>query len=116
VNGEAIYGTSAGLPLTHFYGPSTLSADRKTLHLFLFYRPWGEISVKGIRNKIKRITLVGHEGELSHRSSGGSADIPGVLWISVPDEACDPLGTVVKVELDGPLDFYAGEGQIVSQN
>ena len=116
VNGEAIYGTHAGLALTHFYGPSTLSADRKTLNLFVFYRPWGEISVKGIRNKIKSITIVGHEGELQHRSSGGSEDIPGVLWISVPAEACEPLGTVVKVELDSPLDFYTGEGQIVSQN
>ena len=118
VHGDAIYGTSAGLPFTHFYGPSTLSADRTTLNLFVLDRPWGEVSVKGIRNKIKRITLVGHEGELTHRISGGAefANIPGVLWINVPAEACNPLGSVVKVELEGPLDFYASEGQVVTQN
>ena len=32
---EAIYGTIAGIPPGHFYGPTTLSDDRQTLYLFL---------------------------------------------------------------------------------
>lgn len=32
---EAIYGTVAGLPEGHFYGPSTLSKDSQTLYLYL---------------------------------------------------------------------------------
>jgi len=32
---EAIFGTVAGLPVGHFYGPSTLSKDSQVLYLFL---------------------------------------------------------------------------------
>ena len=32
---EAIYGSKAGLPSGHFYGPSTISADSQTLYLFV---------------------------------------------------------------------------------
>ena len=112
------YGTKAGLPPTHFYGPSTVSADRTTLYLFVLDRPWREVAVKGLRNKVKSITLLGHQGELPYRISGGAefANIPGVLWIQVPAAACYPLGSVLKIELAGPLDFLAGEGQIVTQN
>jgi alpha-L-fucosidase len=118
VNGQAIYGTTAGLPPTHFYGPSTVSADRKTLYLFVLDRPWNEVAVKGLRSQVKSITLLGQQGELPHRRSGGAefANIPGVLWIQVPAAACHPLGTVVKIELHGPLDVLAGEGQVVTQN
>ena len=118
VNGAAIYGTEAGLPLTHFYGPSTLSKDRSTLYLFILDRPWGEIAVKGIRNKLKSVSLVGQSGELKHHVSGGAefARIPGVTWISVPAEACHPLGSVVKIELERPLDLFSSQGQIITHN
>ena len=118
VNGPAIYGTQAGLPMTHFYGPSTLSPDRTTLHLFVLDRPWGEISVKGVRNGIKSVTVLGQPGELPYRRSGGAtwAGIPGVLWINVPEAACRPLGTVVRLELDGPLDLFSSQGQAITQN
>ena len=39
-----------------------------------------------------------------------------VLWITVPGEECHPLGTVVEIELESPLDIYASEGQVVTQN
>jgi hypothetical protein len=31
--------------------------------------------------------------------------MPGVLWIDVPESALDPDATVIKVELERPLDL-----------
>lgn len=112
VNGEAIYGTRAGLPHGHFYGPSTLSPDRRTLYLFQLDRPWGEVAVKGIRNRIRSATVLGGDGgQLPWRVSGGAdwANIPGVLWLTVPESACRPHGTVLRLELEGTLDLYTGK-------
>ena len=119
INGEAIYGTRAGLPAGHWYGPSTLTADRRTLYLFQLDQPWGEVAVKGIRNKIRSATVVGGDGtQLSLRVSGGAswANIPGVLWLTMPHSACQPLGTALKLEFDEPLDLYTGHGQVITQN
>ena len=42
--------------------------------------------------------------------------VPGVLWIEVPKEACDPLATVLAVELDSPLRLYRGSGHAIQSN
>lgn len=34
----------------------------------------------------------------------------------LPDAACQTHGTVIKLELDGPLDFHAIVGAVVTQN
>ena len=118
-HGEAIYDTVAGLPAGHFYGPSTLSADRKTLYLFQLDRPQAEIAVKGIRNPIRSATVLGADGtQLTRRISGGAgwANIPGVLWLTLPDTALRPHATVIKLEFDAPLDLYTGHGQVITQN
>ena len=57
---EAIYNTSAGIPYDHFYGPTTLSKDKKNLFLFLDYKPIGPVVLKGIKNKVNRIRVVGN--------------------------------------------------------
>jgi len=114
---EAIYGTIAGLPHGHFYGSSTLSKSRETLFLTIFDRPYDSVAVKGIRNNVRRISVVGGR-ELKHRSIGGASwvGLPGVLWIDVPQDALDQDATVIKVELDGPLDLYTGSGDAVTFN
>lgn len=115
---EAVYPSTAGLPHGHFYGASTLSRDRRLLYLIIFDRPWESIAVKGIRNGIERVSVVGADAELAHRVVGGApwARVPGVLWIDIPEELLDPRATVVKVELDGPLDLYAGTGRAIESN
>ena len=40
----------------------------------------------------------------------------GVLWFNVPEAVCQPLGTAIKLELDGSLDLYTGKGQVITQN
>jgi alpha-L-fucosidase len=115
---EALYGTTRGLPHGHFYGASTLSPDQTVLYLFLFDIPRGEITVKGIRNSIKRASVVGHESELPHRVLGGApwAHLPGVTWIDMKEAPLDDEATVIKLELDGPLDLYSGAGDVVTAN
>ena len=117
-HGEALYGTTRGLPHGHFYGATTLSADRTVLYLFLFDRPYDSVAVKGVRNTVKRASLVSSDRELAHRVIGGApwADMPGVLWVDVPETALDPLCTVIKLELDGPLDLDTGAGHAIIAN
>jgi alpha-L-fucosidase len=114
---EAIYGTVTGLPHGHFYGASTLSKDRTMLYLICFDRPNGQVAVKGIHNDVKRVSIVGAE-ELSQKKIGGApwARLPGVLWIDVPESALDPDATVLRVELEGPLELYRGHGDAVTFN
>ncbi len=109
---EAVYGTRAGLPAGHHYGPSTLSKDGQVLYAMLFDYPAGEVAIKGIRNPVRRISILGDGRGLSYRKIGGAPwkNIPGVLWVSIPEETFDPLATVIKIELDGPLDLYHGAG------
>lgn len=115
---EAVYPTQAGLPFGHFSGPTALTTTRETLYLFQFDRPWDQIAVKGIRNNIRRIQVLGSDRELTFRKIGGAdwLKIPGVLWIDLPEDALNPYATVVKVELDGPLDLYHGAGGAIESN
>ncbi|WP_067478712.1 alpha-L-fucosidase [Actinomadura hibisca] len=108
---EAVYGTGAGLPHGHHYGPSTLSADRRTLYLTLFDVPREFVAVRGIRNAVRVARVLGSGRELAHRTVGGFQEVPGVLYLDAPGEAdLDPYATVIAVELDGELDLYTGAG------
>lgn len=115
---EAIFPTTAGLPYGHFGGPSTLSADRKTLYLFHYGMPNNTTAVKGLNNKIKRASIVGSDKELRTRMLGGAGwmNIPGVIWIDSPGEAADPDCTVFKLELETPLNLYGGSSGAIQQN
>lgn len=114
---EALFGTRAGLPLGHFYGTSTLNKTSDVLYLFYFDRPMRGLPVKGIHNEIRRVSVLGG-GEINHRKIGGApwVNLPGILWIDLPDDQIDPNATVIKVELDGPLRLYSGPGHAVSLN
>ncbi|MEW1777848.1 alpha-L-fucosidase [Streptomyces sp. NPDC086777] len=109
---EAVYGTGRGLPAGHHYGPSTLSADRRTLYLTLFDVPRAEIGVRGLATEVRRVTVLGTGTELGHRVTGGLHEAVGVLWIDPPAAAdLDPHATVLAVELDGELELYRGSGR-----
>lgn len=108
----AVYGTVAGLPAGHHYGPSTLSADRRTLYLICFDTPRESIALRGLRTPVKRVSVVGPGTGLGHRIIGGLGEVPGVLWIDAPTDAdVDEYATVLAVELDGELDLYRGTGR-----
>lgn len=109
---EAVHGTVAGLPPGHHYGPSTLSADRRTLYLICFDAPRETVSVRGLRTPVRRVTVLGTGTELSHHVTGGLHDVPGVLWIDAPPaSAVDPHATVLALDLAAPLSLYTGAGR-----
>lgn len=109
---EAVHGSVAGLPPGHHYGPSTLSSDRRTLHLVCFDPPIETVCVRGLRNAVLRISVLGTGTELAHRRTGGLHDVPGDLWIDAPAAAdVAPHGTVLSLELDGELELYTGRGR-----
>lgn len=103
---EALYGTTAGLPPGYFFGVTTLNKARDVLYLYYFEKPMGPIALKGVRNRIRRMSVLGGP-ELSWTLNGGAhwLNMPGVLWINLPDTCLDPEATVIKVELEGPLDL-----------
>jgi alpha-L-fucosidase len=108
---EAIYGSHAGISKGYFYGPSTLSADSTVLFLFLEYKPIGPIAIKGLKNGINRIRVVGNGTKLSHdiKMKQYWSAKPGILYIDVPEEVLDEQVTVIAVQLDGKVDLFEEE-------
>jgi alpha-L-fucosidase len=111
-NGEAIFNTLPGIPQGHFYGATTLSKDSSTLYLFLQGKTSGEVTLKGLKNKIKQITVLGNGTRLTHKIVGkiSWSNVPGLVYINVPENVLDKYVTVLKVELDAPIHLYAGSG------
>lgn len=111
-NGEAVFGTVAGLPQGHFYGPSTLSKDSTTVYLFLPGKTTGQITVRGLQNKIEKVTVVGNGAALTPKIVGkiSWSAVPGLVYIPVPENVQDEYVTVLKLKLDGPLKLYRGHG------
>ncbi|HSZ43666.1 MAG TPA: alpha-L-fucosidase [Trebonia sp.] len=109
---EAIYGTNAGLPPGHHYGPSTVSADRRTLYLYCFDSPREVVSVRGLRTPVRKVSVLGTGAELGHQVTNSFGDVPGILWIDAPSAAdLREHATVLAVELDGELEVYRGKGR-----
>lgn len=111
-NGEAIFGTVAGIPPGHFPGPTTLSKDSTTLFLFLPGKTSGQVVIKGLDNQIQEITMLGAGTKLTHKIVGkiSWSHVPGLVYINVPAEGQDPYVTVLKVQLDKKVKLYRGRG------
>ena len=110
---EAIYGTVAGIPKDYFYGPSALSKDRSTLFLFLDGRPAGPILIKGLKNRINRVWVVGNGTKLGTKIMMKQywSTVPGLAYIDVPGQVLDREMTVLAVLLDGPIELYRESGK-----
>ena len=109
---EAVFGTLGGIPQGHFYGPTTLSKDSSTLYLFLQGNISGNISLKGLMNEIKEISIVGNGTKLTHKIVGkiSWSAVPGLVYINVPETVQDKYVTVLKLKLNGPIKLYRGQG------
>lgn len=118
-NEEAVYGTKDGI-MTRYYlgGGSTLSEDEETLYLFVYQDPKEDICLKGLCNKIKKISVLHSGKELTHAVHGGVPwfGIPGITWIHLDKEDCHKYVTVLKIELEGKVDMYGGSGAVVTHN
>ncbi len=108
-HGEAIYSAQAGIPYEYYYGPTALSKDSTMLYVFVRDIPKdGKVALRGIKNKINRIYVVGNGAMLEHDvfSKVYWSEYPGLLYIDLPKQAIDENYTVIAIMLDGKIDLY----------
>ncbi|REC44110.1 alpha-L-fucosidase [Chryseobacterium pennipullorum] len=115
---EAFFETQKGLPAGHYSGMSALSKDRQTVYLFVEGRPTGPIALKGIKNEIARIRVVGEGTILPHRIYNKLywSERPGIVYIDIPEEKLDKQMTVIAVLLNKPLELYRENVGAVENN
>ena len=115
---EALYETGKGLPDGHYEGLSALSKDRQTLYLFVEGTPTGPVALKGIKNGIARIRLVGEGSMINHEIFNKLywSSIPGIIYIQTPKERLDKNMTVIAVLLDAPLELYREQVGAIENN
>lgn len=115
----AIYETEKGIPYEYYSGPTTLSKDSTILYLYVRDRPNdGQVFLKGIKNKINRIFVVGNGSVLSHKAHSTVywSKYPGVTYIDLPEDVMDNYYTVVAIMLDGKIDLYREYPQAIESN
>jgi alpha-L-fucosidase len=107
-NHEGIYGTLPGLPAGYAGTASTLSPDRKRIFIFVFDRPWSDLPIKGVRNKIISVRVAGTDAALAFKTIGGApwANVPGITWVDTRSVQWEPHGTMLIVDLENELDLY----------
>lgn len=115
---EALFETEKGLPDGHYPGMSALSKDKQTLYLFVEGTPTGPIALKGIKNAIARIRIVGDGTLLSHKIYNKLywSDRPGIIYIDIPKERLDKNMTVIAVLLNKPLELYREKVGAIENN
>ena len=107
-----------GIPAEHFQGYTTLNKAGDILYLYLPYKPNGVVEVKGLVNKVNRVWVVGNGAMLSYKVHNKNywSDVPGNLYINVPEQVLDSQITVLAVLLDGPVKLYRGVGRVIESN
>lgn len=109
---EAIFGSQAGLPAGHFYGPSTLSRDSLTLYLFLQGNPTKPLMIKGLLSAIDSMEVLGSNCKVPYKVVGkiSWSPVPGLVYFEIPAKCHDVEMTVLKITLKEPLKLYRGQG------
>ncbi|OYU95946.1 MAG: alpha-L-fucosidase [Bacteroidetes bacterium B1(2017)] len=109
---EAIFGSIAGMPQGHFYGPSTLSKDSTCLYLFVSQTAANNVYLKGLNNKIVSAEVLGTGISLEPKIVGkiSWSHVPGLVYFEVPAAAQNKYISVIKLKLDKPLSLYRGKG------
>jgi alpha-L-fucosidase len=115
---EAFYETNKGLDFGHYQGMSALSKDRQTLYLFVEGKPTGPIALKGLKNTISRVRIVGEGSIINYHIYNKLywSKIPGIVYIDVPKERLDKNLTVIAILLDKPLEVYREEVKAIESN
>ncbi|EEI93649.1 Alpha-L-fucosidase [Sphingobacterium spiritivorum ATCC 33300] len=115
---EALYETGAGIPEGHYAGLTALSADKQTLYLFVEGKPTGPVAVKGLKNTIARIRIVGEGSMIDHDIYNKLywSAIPGIVYINVPNERLNNNLSVIAVLLDKPIELYREKVGAIESN
>jgi alpha-L-fucosidase len=78
----------------------------------------GQVTLKGISNKINRIWVVGKGNKLNHQvmSKVFWNKYPGLVYIDLPADALDKYCTVLAILLDGPVKLYRERSGAIEVN
>ncbi len=117
-NEEAVYDSIAGISANYYGDGSVLSEDGTVLYLFVHNRPEEAVCVKGLKNRVKRATVLHSGKELRWDVHGGAPwnGIPGILWIYMNREDCGEYTTVIRLELTDKVCLYDGAGAAITNN
>jgi alpha-L-fucosidase len=109
---------SEGIAPGHYNGTTALNKNRDILYLFVDGKPNGPLVIKGLKNEINRIWVVGKGTKLNHDVKGKLywSSVPGMTYIDVPDYVLDNKMTVIAVLLKGEVDLYREKGQVIESN
>ena len=105
---KAIFETEAGIPREYFEGPSTLDRKNNILYLFVTGNPNGPVMLKGLKNKVNSIWVLGNGTKLDYdiKMKPWWSEIPGLVFIDLPDDVLDNYITVIAVLVDGKIDLH----------
>ncbi|WP_439184674.1 alpha-L-fucosidase [Carboxylicivirga taeanensis] len=114
----ALADMTSPIPAGHYNGPTALSKDKNILYLMVDGKNNGPLVVRGLKNKINRIWVVGNGTKLSHKIIGKQywSAVPGIAYIDLPEKVLDNKMTVIAVLLDGEIDLYRGKGHVIESN
>lgn len=104
VNGDAIYGTTASPFHKLLWGRCTKKAHPGGTTLFLHVFEWpedGKLTIHGLRSTPKSASLLAGGAPLDAKK------VEDGIIVTVPAAAPDPIASVIRVEIDGPLDVDA---------
>ena len=116
---EAIYRSKAGMPLGHFYGPSTISKDSTILYLFItqvqgMSRDDKYIEAEELEDAINEV--LGKSGEDAIEIDGGSGMGCSVMVKGLKNqiESVQVLGTdfVIKPKVVGKISWSSVPGTV----
>lgn len=115
---EVFHNANKGIDKNHYAGYSALSPDKQTLYLFVEGKPTGPIALKGIKNAIARIRIVGEGSMINHKIYNKLywSDRPGIIYIDVPEDRLDEHMTVIAVLLDKPIELHKEEVKAIESN
>ncbi|MES2418060.1 MAG: alpha-L-fucosidase [Bacteroidota bacterium] len=117
-NAEVLSKTGKGIPEGHYQGKTALSADRQTLYLFVEGKPTGPVAIKGLKNQISRVRIVG-EGTLLTPEIYNKlywSNVPGIVYLPIPEVKLDKTITVIAVLLDKPIELYREKVSAIETN
>jgi alpha-L-fucosidase len=109
---EAIFSTKAGLPLGHFYGPSTISKDSMNIYLFVSGGSKTNAILKGLSSEIEDIENLYNHRKIKTKVVGkiSWSPVPGIHFFDIPAESYEPYLQVIRIRLKNKLKLYRGQG------
>lgn len=115
---EVLHDAGEGIDANHYTGYSALSPDKQTLYLFVEGKPTGPIALKGIKNAISRIRIVGEGSMIGHQIFNKLywSDRPGIIYIDIPKDRLDKHMTVIAVLLDKPIALHKEKVKAIESN